>query len=269
MAVSNEFEVQFWGVRGGVACPGDATVRYGGNTACVEVRCGGHRLIFDAGTGIRPLGTNLVKLSPITADVFFSHTNFERICGVPFFAAAFHPKNTIRFWADHQPEGTGVRDALVGLMSDPVFPVPIEIMGATLEFNNFRAGEAVQPAADITVRSAAVNTSVPVTGYRVEWGGRSLCYVSDLIIGGGGDRAATLDLMAGADVAIVNVARSVDHEADWRDGLELCDAAQAKTYVVFHHDPEHDDDHMDAIAAEAEAMRPGSVVAREGMTLSI
>ncbi len=269
MAGEDRFEVCFWGVRGGIACPGPDTVRYGGNTACIEIRCGGDTLIIDAGTGIRPLGAALIKRAPVTAEIFFSHTGFERISGVPFFAAAYHPKNTFRFWANQLPGGKGVHGALTGLMADPVFPVPIEIMAATLEFVDFGAGETLQPTSDIRVRTAQFNRSIPVTGYRVEWQGKSLCYVSDLVAGDDGHEPAVLALLENADLAIVNLAQHASDGADWHGNLGLCDKAAVKTCVISHHDPDHDDAALDAIAAEAERLRPGTVVARERLTVTL
>ncbi|MFQ5957858.1 MAG: MBL fold metallo-hydrolase [Alphaproteobacteria bacterium] len=267
MAKKSGFEVRFWGVRGGLPCPGPGTIGYGGNTPCVEMRAGDLTLIFDAGTGIRPLGNALDKEAPVAADIFFSHTSFERISGIPFFTAGYNPKNSFRLWAGHLPPGQSVRDVLTGLMTDPVFPVPIDVMGAKLEFRDFRAGETLEPGPKLRVRSAALNRSVPVTGYRVEWDGKSVCYVSDLMPAPDGDEAAAVALADKADVAIVSTVSDGADDA-WRQGARLCDAAKVKTYVVFHHPPESDDGAMDAIAAEAEALRPGTIVAREGMTLT-
>ena len=261
--------VKFWGVRGGIACPGRGTVRYGGNTACLLITCNDHKMIFDAGTGIRPLGAELIKQSPVSADIFFSRTSFERICGIPFFAAGYHPANSFRFWGDHQAKDEGVRDALVKLMSDPVFPVPIEIMGANLEFSDFKTGETLHPADGITITTVALNKSIRVTGYRVNWRGKSVAYASDLIHGEEGDEAATLRLLDGADLAILNTARHAGEGANWRDSMRLCDAAGVATCVLYHHNPDRDDSAMDAIAAEAETTRPGTVVAREGLVLKL
>jgi phosphoribosyl 1,2-cyclic phosphodiesterase len=263
------FEVCFWGVRGGIARPGADTVRYGGNTACVEVRAGGHTLILDAGTGIRALGFALDERAPVTADILFSRTTLERIAGIPFFTAAYNPINSFRVWAGHLESDQGVHDILSGLMTDPVFPVPIGILGARIEFNDFKAGETLEPAHGVRVRSALLNPSMPLAGYRIECDGKSLGYVSDLIVGPDGDEAGVLELLADVDVAILNTAETSPGAADWRDGARLCDAAGAKTYVVFHHHPDNDDEAMDQIAAEAEALRPRTVVAREGMTLPL
>lgn len=267
MAAGERFEVCFWGVRGGIACPGPDTARYGGNTPCVELRLGDHTLIFDAGTGLRRLGQALNQRAPISADLMFSHTNFERVSGIPFFSAAYNPKNSFRIWAGHLPPENGVRSILAQLMTDPVFPVPIDIMGAALEYKDFRAGETLEPKPGLTVRSAALNRTVPVTGYRVGWNGKSVCYVSDLIAGPDGDESAVRTLIGNADLVIFNSAENAPGVADWRDGARLCDAAGARTYVVFHHHPDNDDRAMDAIAAEARSIRPGTVVAREGLVL--
>lgn len=266
LSEDSQFEVQFWGVRGGIPCSGLTTARYGGNTACVEMRVGRHLLIFDAGTGIRPLGKALDARAPVTGDVFFSHTGFERIAGFPFFSAAYNPRNRFRFWAGHLPPGRGIRDVFTGLMAEPVFPVPIDVMEATLEFNDFRAGEALSPVPGLRMLTASLNHPTAVTGYRIEWRGKCVCYVSDLMPAPDGDEASVRPLLAGADVAIVNIVGA--ETAGWRDGLRLCEAAGVRTCVLFHHDPDGDDDAMDSIAAEAESLRPGTVVAREGMTLA-
>src|SRR5690348_11114543 len=93
-----EVSIRFWGVRGSIACPGPGTVGYGGNTSCLEVRCGPHLLILDGGTGLRELGKQLMADAggqPIDADLFYSHTHFDHICGLPFFAPCFVPGNKI------------------------------------------------------------------------------------------------------------------------------------------------------------------------------
>ena len=84
MAEQEDFWIRFWGVRGSIACPGGDTLRYGGNTSCIEVQCGSRLLILDCGTGARMFGNHLQ--APVDADLFFSHTHFDHVCGVPFFA---------------------------------------------------------------------------------------------------------------------------------------------------------------------------------------
>src|SRR5262245_13825489 len=88
-----EFLVRFWGVRGSIAAPGPSTARYGGNTSSLEVRCGSRVLLFDAGTGIRALGAALAAEAPLDADLYFTHTHFDHVCGLPFFKPFFQPEN--------------------------------------------------------------------------------------------------------------------------------------------------------------------------------
>ena len=107
-AASSSLSVRFWGVRGSIACPGPATLRYGGNTPCVEVNCGGDTLILDAGTGIRALGTALVRAKSDAAafDIFLSHGHIDHVIGLPFFAPLFVKNQTVRVWAGNlQPAG--------------------------------------------------------------------------------------------------------------------------------------------------------------------
>src|SRR3954463_12588245 len=102
MGESTEFSVRFWGVRGSIACPGPETVRYGGNKSCLQIRCGEHLLIFDAGPGVRELGRELMqKGGKLDCDLFYSHTHFDHICGLPFFAPVFVPGNKVKMWAGH------------------------------------------------------------------------------------------------------------------------------------------------------------------------
>jgi phosphoribosyl 1,2-cyclic phosphodiesterase len=110
---ASSISVQFWGVRGSIACPGPATLRYGGNTPCVEVRCGPYTLIFDAGTGIRPLGNALTQSANGTGfDIFLSHGHIDHVIGLPFFAPLFMEGQIVRVWAGSLQPAGGVEKAV-------------------------------------------------------------------------------------------------------------------------------------------------------------
>jgi phosphoribosyl 1,2-cyclic phosphodiesterase len=178
--LAGKFEVRFWGVRGSVACGGPETVRYGGDTSCVEMRCGDHLLIFDCGTCIRALGQALTRAGkPVQADAFFSHTHWDHIAGLPFFCAAFDPNSAFRVHAGHLDPALGIEGALRLAMRPPLFPVPLDIFRADIGFVDFAAGDTLQPRDGVTVRTAPLNHPDGATGYRVEYDGRAVCYVTD------------------------------------------------------------------------------------------
>lgn len=272
-----DFSVRFWGVRGSIACSGPRTARYGGNTSCVEVRCGGRMLMFDAGTGLRYLGNSLADTGPLDADLFLTHTHFDHVCGLPFFRPFFQPQNRFRLWAGHLAEGMTLRRVLGEFMMSPLFPVPPQVFRARMEYREFRAGETLRPAPEIAVRTATLNHPDGATGYRVEYGGRSMCYLTDTEHVPGAPDRNILALIDGADLVIYD-SMYTDSEYDtyvgwghstWQEGIRLCRAARAKRLAVFHHDPEHDDDMLDGIAREVARELPGSVVARDGLVLEL
>lgn len=278
MPVGPAFSVTFWGVRGSIACPEPEMQRYGGNTSCLEVRCGEALLIFDAGTGLRPLGRKLAKEGRLDADLFLTHTHFDHVSGLPFFGPAFLPTNRFRFWAGHLgAQGLELCDVLCQMMMPPLFPVPIEIFKADIAYKDFVAGETLAPKPGVTLKTAALNHPNGATGYRIEFAGKTVCYVTDTEHTGNGPDPRISALIAGADIVIYD-STYTDEEfqcyrgwghSTWEEGVRVCEAAGAKRLVIFHHDPGHDDQFMDTIATAAEKRRPGTLVAREGATLTL
>jgi phosphoribosyl 1,2-cyclic phosphodiesterase len=272
----SDFAVRFWGVRGSIACPGPDTVRYGGNTSCVEMRCGERLLVFDGGTGMRLLGNELMhKPGAIDLDLFYSHTHFDHICGLPFFAPCYDKRATIRIWAGHLKPEKGIETVLNNMMIAPLFPIPMGVFTANISFRDFAAGETIEPHPGIRLRTGPLNHPSGATGFRLEYGGKAVAYITDTEHRRSGLDAEILKLVAAADIMIYDCtytdAEYPKHEnwghSTWQEGVRLADAAAVRTFVVFHHDPGHDDAFMDQIAAEAAATRPGTIVAQEGLVL--
>ncbi|HEX9789450.1 MAG TPA: MBL fold metallo-hydrolase [Kiloniellales bacterium] len=275
MPKPGEFSVRFWGVRGSIACPGDQHRKYGGNTSCLEIRCGEHVLVFDAGTGLRPLGQQLVADGITSGDLFLTHTHLDHIVGLPFFAPLFNPNARFRLWAGHLQPNLTLLDALSKFMAAPLFPVPPQVFSGNISFHDFTSGETLEPRPGIRLRTAALNHPNGATGYRVEYNGRAICYVTDTEHVEGAQDQDVLDLIHGADIVIYDATYTDDEfpkyktwgHSTWQEGVRLCDQADVERLVIFHHDPKHDDSFMDQVAADAEQARPGTVVAREGMVL--
>jgi phosphoribosyl 1,2-cyclic phosphodiesterase len=277
MADGPAVTVRFWGVRGSIACPSPTYMGFGGNTSCVEVRAGGRILILDAGTGVRSLGKLMQREGVREADILFSHTHWDHVNGFPFFSPAFDPGNAFRVFAGHLAEEGGIREAIAGHMHEPMFPVPLDVMKARLSFTDFQAGETLDLGPGIRARTAPLNHPNGATAYRIERAGRSVCYVTDTEHVPGRPDESVLALIAGADLVIYDStytdaelpARVGWGHSTWQEGLRLVRRAAARRLVVFHHDPDHDDEAMAGIERELAAESDDGVVAREGMRLDL
>ena len=271
--------VRFWGVRGSIACPGRDTLRYGGNTSCVEVRCGEHLFIFDAGTGLRNLGKALAMDSaPVDADIFCSHTHFDHICGIAFFAPCFDKANRLRFWgAAPLSGGACIEDILIRSLSEPFLPDLPAAMSAKISFQDFQTNETLTPRPGVVVHTGALNHPGHATGYRLEWGGRAVAYITDTEHRADGLDPTVLALINGVDLMIYD-ATYTDAEycyhigwghSTWEEAVRLAEAASVKQVALFHHDPSHTDDMMDQLAAQIASTHDDVVLAREGMAFSL
>ncbi|MDX5361363.1 MAG: MBL fold metallo-hydrolase [Alphaproteobacteria bacterium] len=271
------FTVTFWGVRGSIACPGPRYVRYGGNTSCIEVTAGDETFILDSGTGIRELGLSLMRRDRSRATLLLTHTHWDHINGFPFFTPAYHPERSLRIMAGHLPAHLQIGKVLSEQMSKPFFPVPIGIMKAAMTFDDFTAGDRFQLGGGTRVATAALNHPDGACAYRLEHKGRSVCYVTDTEHLPGQPDQAILGLIEGADLVIYDCTYT-DAEfpakvgwghSTWQEAVRLCQAANVRRLAIFHHDPDHDDPFMDAVAADARAMWDGAFVAREGMSVTL
>lgn len=267
--------LRFWGVRGSIACPSPTHVRYGGNTSCLEVSAGDEMIILDAGTGIRSLGHSIMERELRSAHLLLTHSHWDHINGFPFFAPGFAKGYEFTVMAGHLEQGS-IRDVLAGQMMQPTFPVPLEAMKSDLRFVDFRAGDTFQIGSDVTVKTCPLNHPNGSTGYRIEHSGKAICYVTDTEHVPGQPDQRVLSLIQGADLVIYDCTYTEEEfpskkgwgHSTWEEAIRLCKAASVKKLAIFHHDPEHDDDFMDKVAADAAAEWSGAIVAREGMELT-
>lgn len=272
------YKVKFWGVRGSIACPSPDHMAYGGNTSCVEISVNGHVFILDSGTGIRSLGRALLKRGVTSATLMLTHTHWDHINGFPFFAPAFTPDFQLRIMAGHLfGKPGGIHAVLANQMENPTFPVPLSAMRGSLSFQDFAAGETMEPAAGVVVRTGALRHPNGATGYRIEYKGASVCYVTDTEHLPGEPDENVLKLIAGADLVIYDCTYTDEEfpakigwgHSTWQEGVRLCRAAGVKKLAIFHHDPDHDDIFMAALEAEASRLWDGTMVARDGMELDM
>ncbi len=270
---------RFWGTRGSIAAPGPGTIRFGGNTSCVELATpSGGVLVLDCGTGARPLGNRLAACTsgPVSATILLSHTHWDHIQGFPFFAPLFQPNNRFKVYG---PEGAhlSLRDVLAGQMEHHYFPVELDQLAARISYQDLCEG--VHQIDGVTVRAQQMNHPSPTLGYRIEAGGRSICYLSDheayfeniwregapagrleSILEEGDRRHA--EFMQRADVVIHEAQYTPDEyrsKRHWGHStypyvVELAAAAGVGRLFLTHHDPSHDDEFIADLERKAQEL---------------
>ena len=289
------FRVQFWGTRGSIPSPGRSTVRYGGNTPCVEVRTAdGWLVILDAGTGIRELGRALIERAngaPIQGDIFLTHAHWDHIQGIPFFAPIFQRGNHFTIWGSASLE-TSIDRVVRDQMSPVVFPVAFEELDATIDFRSLAEGERSK-GTGYEVTAMEVRHPGGALAYRFEEPrakAGALVYVSDNALGHSdkystpdGWRERFVEFVRGAAVLVHDTTYTTeeyDHHRGWGhstygDGVDLALQAGVGTLVLFHHEPRRSDDELDRRTDECRALvkdRGGSlevVAAAEGLSLTL
>lgn len=286
--------VQFWGTRGSIPSPGPKTVRYGGNTPCVEVRTmEGWLIILDAGTGMRELGRSLLGRAngaPIKGDIFLTHAHWDHIQGIPFFGPIFQRGNHFTIWGSHSLE-TSIDRIVRDQMNPVVFPVTFEELDATIDFSAI--SDKKQQRQGFEVSAYPVRHPGGALGYRfteVPNGSHSLVYISDNELGSGGKyetpvgwRSKLVEFVKGAKVLVHDTtytAEEYDHYRGWGhstydDALALAIEAKVGTLVMFHHKPERSDEELDQrVEAARQIVKDKGVeleivAAAEGMTLTV
>jgi len=270
--------VTIWGARGSIPTPGPLTARYGGNTPCVtllsEGPAGRSLVILDAGTGIRPLGRALVEASkePLVADLLISHTHWDHIQGLPFFAPFYDERSHIRIWGAQQGE-VPLEQILREQMNPVVFPVPLHQLDATLSVTQVEPGRF--PVGEFVVDAMRLRHPGNTLAFRLvpRSGGPSVVYVTDNELGPGGTyevgagwRDELVGFAAGADLLIHDTQYTPEEyrtrigfgHSNMVQAFEFAALADVKHLVPFHHDPAHSDNQLDQMITEAtQAVAPG------------
>ena len=261
-------KVKFWGSRGSIATPGPKTLRYGGNTACVEVRYRNSVVVFDCGTGIRELGNSIQREfngSPIHVHLFVSHTHWDHIQGFPFFMPAYAATNSITIYGLCSPDRT-LENAFREQMDATFFPLPMDHLKSRIKFVEFTSAVEIDGAIVTTKR---VNHPGFASAFRIDVDGKSVVYMTDhepysSLFGDTLENRAReqelTDFARGADIYIREAQYNSEEYAahrGWGHGtfehaLVAARDAGVANLVIYHHDPMHDDDCLDRLYAECQ-----------------
>ena len=270
---------RFWGVRGSIPSPGPRTARYGGNTTCIEVRTdAGALLILDGGTGLFPLAQHLVQQGPVAANIFITHSHWDHIHGLPFFAPLFVKGNRVRLHGAHdETTGHGIEHVMSVQLQNSYFPVGEAQMGATLDYRTLGIGTPIA-LEDAVVSNVAMNHPVLNLGYRIDCNGKSLFFTGDHEPWpnphpDGSDAHAACEehlrerersmdaVMRGVDALIVDCSYTREEypsRRGWGHGtfdgaLEMALRVGARALYCTHHEPTRGDDELEAVFAEVMA----------------
>jgi len=270
-------KIRFWGVRGSIPSPGPATVKYGGNTTCIEVRTdAGELIILDAGTGIFPLAQSLYSEFPLTAHIFNTHTHWDHIQGLPFFVPFFVPGNRVKIYgADDPVSKKGISEILTTQLQYRFFPIREAELKADIEYFTLSSDEK-STVGDATITPVVMNHPVINFGYRIDCNGKSVFFTGDhepwrnIHSKDHEDYAeyremieqknkAVLDVIQGVDVLIADSSYTPDEymqKIGWGHGtfdtsIQLAKKAKAKSLYFTHHEPTRSDNALEAVYNEA------------------
>jgi phosphoribosyl 1,2-cyclic phosphodiesterase len=257
------FEVKFWGVKDKIATPGQNSITYGGNTSCVEVKTTTKRLIFDGGTGLRELGNEMLGEMPVKAHIFFSHFDWDRIQGFPFFVPSFIPGNKFHIYGTQTKNGTSLKEHLYQQMTGPNFPVPIEVMRAKLYFTEIIPGKNYL-SKGIQVKALILNSKYNSLGYRVSYQEKSVVYATERENDNHDYQKNLIKLAQNTNLLILPLIAD-----NWQKTLELAKLAQVEKIALTAHHPDYQDHILDKIKTELTSINSQAFIAQEGMTIFI
>jgi len=290
--------VRFWGVRGSIPTPGPDTVKYGGNTSCLEIRANERLIIVDLGSGVRPLGDWLLKNDykknkKLDADIFLTHTHWDHIIGFPMFSLVYTPNTRFNIYAPVSVENISLKSIIENQLSHQYWPVKASELAAKIEYNQI-SETTLDLGEGLTVATKFLNHPIFCLGYRFNFQGNSIATIYDHEVYSNpfhsdngnakdGEIAAAEEnekirqFVKGADILIHDAQFSMDgypaHKGWGHCAFEHAVHSAAdndiKTLVFFHHEPDHSDSQLEQIEERyANSINPKIVMAREGLTLT-
>ncbi len=287
--------------------PGPTTVKYGGNTTCFEIRAGKHLIIVDAGTGIINLGYEMMAdyhrtRTPIRTNLLFTHLHHDHTQGLPFFVPLRYPGANLYIFGAKPSDDSSLEHELIQAIQPPFFPLGLEEIYSNMHTHHIRGNDQIvidNPLAEpiilephqslpelseeslrIQVHHGYHHPRAGILIFRIHYQGRSMVIATDTEGFIGGDRRL-IAFCRGADLLVHDAEYDEEEYADqavvrqgwghstWRMAIDVAQAAGVKKLALHHHNPNHDDAYMDAMELKAQAAFPETIVAREGLTISI
>jgi len=275
---NKKFEVTFWGTRGTLPVSGAQFAKTGGNTNCIEVTCGEHTIIIDAGTGIRELGSKLVSTQPgQKIHLFLTHAHYDHVEGIPFFAPFFMENSKIDICCGKLEGARCTSELIDTLMKRPYFPVGPEVFSADIEYKTLEENTSFSIGNKIKVTTCPLNHPGGSTAYRIDFAGKSYACVTDTEHIPGTHDENILELIDTVDMFSYDCSL-IDKElpdfqgyghSTFEEGARLARLAKAGAMVASHHMPFRNDTELEEIEKELKRENDANSIAREGDTVKL
>ena len=269
-------EFEFWGVRGSIASAGSRTARYGGNTTCLEVDTPDGVFIFDAGTGIRALGTRLQQRGVVQARLFFTHIHWDHVQGLPFFPPLYDPDFNLKLYSVGEILGPeALESSLRNQMQAPNFPIPWDYLRGQRSFHCVPQNGIAFDETNITW--CELDHPNGVVAYRIESREHTLVFATDIEHPPEGADPRLVAFARNADALIYDAQYTPEEyetrkgfgHSTWEIAVDVANKAGVETLYLTHHDPSHDDLFLDEIQETVSQLRPGTKVANEGLRVRL
>jgi phosphoribosyl 1,2-cyclic phosphodiesterase len=274
---SRDMQIKLWGARGSLPVSGPMFREFGGNTICIEVRCGDHVLLFDAGSGLYAAGNALQAEGRTDLELFFTHCHYDHIIGLPFFRPLYWQGSSLTVSSGHMAGTMTTEEIISGFMRKPFFPISPATCCARIDTRDFRAGDVLTPHSGLVMRTAMLNHPGNAIGYRIEWAGRAVAIVTDTEHVPGTLDPAVLALIRDADLFLYDAAFT-DEEFDrfrtfghstWQEGVRLALAAGARQVGFIHHAQWRTDAELTNIERQAQKEFPGAFCGRDLQVIGV
>ncbi len=270
----SDIDVCFWGTRGTIPAPGPQFAKAGGNTNCTALTCGEHTIIFDAGTGIRELGSMLASEN-VTRNIhlLLTHAHYDHVEGIPFFAPFSNPEAEVNVYCGALDNTSGVEETICGLMRRPYFPVGPEVLTAKINHFDLGTNEGFMIGNQIKISTCPLNHPGGATGYRVDYHGSSFACITDTEHFEDRDDENILRLIDGVDAFMYDCSLTDEEypqfvsfgHSTFEVGLRLQKLSKAKQFLAFHHMPFRGDVELDKLEKMIRRENSLNAVAREGV----
>jgi len=241
------------------------------------MQCGEHRLLFDAGSGLREAGAALLAEGVSDINLFFTHCHYDHIIGLPYFMPLYNAAASVTMWSGHMAGKMTTLEMIRQFMRPPWFPVEPDICRASLKTRDFKSGDVLTPYPDVTIKTGSMTHPGGAIGYRVEWGGKIVAVITATEHRPGVLDPEVLALIEGADLFLYDCTYTDDEMAahvgyghsSWQHAIRLADAAGVKRVAFIHHLPARTDNELAAIEQEAAQRLPGAFAARDGQIVDV